>query len=146
MHEIYEFIISLSHTAIKFDDWVSTIKSDMLNMRLKNCDYGCFAMLIREVAFKSKEIGNHNYLEVPESIEDLGLCDIYMQRTKPSIIQFYALPDRDYKYLIKPVLGYLFDKIHHVELSVDDNTIFDAKGDVIKPSNILNIEIIDDDV
>lgn len=33
--------------------------------------WGPYAMLVREVAALSKEVGNHDYLDAPEIIEDI---------------------------------------------------------------------------
>ena len=40
------------------------------NLR-ENCHYGPYAMLVREIAFNSQVVGNHDYLKIPEIIEDM---------------------------------------------------------------------------
>lgn len=143
LQEIYKFVKSSNHLAIEFSDWIGSISNQTLKSRLKDNNYGSFAMLVRETAFISGEMRNHNYLKAPESIEDLELHGLYTQKAKPAIIQFCAPPDRENSRLIKSVLAYLYDKVHGNELSTDDNTTFDAKGNTIKPCDILNIEYIE---
>jgi len=45
--------------------------------------HGPFAMLVRESAFNASEIGNHDYLKLPEIIEDV--CWGYQEKFKESI-------------------------------------------------------------
>lgn len=111
--------------------------------------HGPYAMLIRDTAFKPGEIGNHDYLDVPEIVEDIcvsfeklcgyDLLDQYRKATRPCIVKFvsnFGDPNN-----ISPVLYYLYKKIHRKRLNLYCNTTYDAKGPIL-PENILNVEFL----
>jgi len=60
--------------------------------------WGPYAILVRDHAFKSEEVGNHDYLSGPEIVENIcyGFEDIYhidvlsefRAKTKPCIVKF----------------------------------------------------------
>ena len=112
---------------------------------------GPYAMLIRDTAFKSDEMGNHDYLKVPEIIEDIcirfkevyshDLLEMYIKSTQSCIIKFvsdFANPDN-----ISAAIYYLHNKIHHKDLSIYCNNCFDGEGNHIPRENILNVEFLD---
>ena len=52
------------------------VPDDLNNEKTTNrLHSGPYAMLVKESAFRSSEIGNHDYLEFPEIVEDI--CNGY---------------------------------------------------------------------
>lgn len=54
---------------------------------------GPYAMLVREAAFRAGEIGNHDYLVVPEIVQDI--CRGYEERFNASIVSRTAAVHRE---------------------------------------------------
>lgn len=101
---------------------------------------GPFGMLIKDVAFKAEEIGNHDYLNVPEIIEDMGFADIYKKNAIPVIVKFQTKREYDEKYYLRYVLNYIYSMVTEKKLSMDCNTCYDGKNQYISPSNIIYVE------
>jgi hypothetical protein len=110
---------------------------------------GPYAMLVRETAFHSKAMGNHDYLKLPEIIEDI--CNGYERQYHESIheeiteglrkcIVKFEVPDKESSKLVAPALFYCWCKAHNWELSVYANTCYDARGEAIPHSAIRKIE------
>ena len=112
---------------------------------------GPSAMLVRDVAFGAKSMGNHDYLRLPEILEDicngyrekygLSIHNDVVQALKPCIVKFKS------KYRIdngcfKAALFYVRNCLNGDPPSVDGNTCFDARGNVIPNEDILSIEYL----
>lgn len=118
--------------------------------------YGPYAMLVKEVAFLSKELGNHDYLNIPEIIEDIAIgiennfninfTDLYFAHSYPIIVKFIVDFSKCHYYTTKPLiesaLQYVYAKINNYELHFDCNTCYDGKNNSIHRQNILYIEKI----
>lgn len=115
--------------------------------------WGPYAMLIREAAFKSKEMGNHDYLWLPEIIEDIcnAYCDEFgtyihddvVESLKPCIVKFKSPYSRD-DGCVSTALYYLHACIKKEGMRWDTNTCFDGEATTIPYENILSIEFIDE--
>ena len=113
---------------------------------------GPYAILVRESAFHSAAIGNHDYLKMPEIIEDI--CNGYEQDTgecifdeianafKPCIVKFEESDLADDRHLMHVVLYYCWSKCRNEELCHLANTCFDANGRIIPRSAIRKIEFL----
>ena len=121
--------------------------------RMKSTDefhWGPYAMLVKDAAFSSEEIGNHDYLKIPEIVEDICVCfeqiyginlaEIYMKNSKSMIVKFIS--DDVKEYYIGVALYYLYNKLHGLEMSLNCNTCYDAKAKSIPKESILTIEEI----
>jgi hypothetical protein len=117
--------------------------------------HGPYAMLVREVAFQSDSIGYHDYLGIPEIVEDI--CNGFKAKTGESIlerVQKFLKPcivkfeDRDGSdrpddpHLRRTLLYYCWSKCRSEELCYLANTCFDAGGAVIPRSEIKSIEFL----
>lgn len=49
--------------------------------------WGPYAMLVKDTAYHSRDLGNHDYLRMPEIIEDI--CNGYQKQFGEPIIEFY---------------------------------------------------------
>lgn len=114
--------------------------------------HGPYAMLVRESAFRSAEIGNHDYLELPEIIEDI--CWGYQETFKesiqgeikaalrPCIVKFEDRSGRQSD-VIRPVLQYCLCKARNEELHFHANTCFDGGCAAVPFESIEKIEFLD---
>ena len=131
----------------------SDIENYHYNLKTSNpFHYGPFAMLVKDTAFKAKEIGNHDYLWIPEIIEDicnayhdkfgLSIHDDVVKSLKPCIVKFkscYRIDDG----CIRAALYYLHACIQKEGLCIDVNTCFDGKCKIIPFEDIMEIEFIE---
>lgn len=113
--------------------------------------HGPFAMLVRESAFKSSEIGNHDYLRLPEIIEDIcwgykeqfkvGIQDEIMAALRPCIVKF---EDRSgtRSDVIRPILRYCLCKARSEELHIHANTCFDGRDEAVPFESIQKIDFL----
>jgi hypothetical protein len=117
-------------------------------------DWGSFAMLVKESAFKPSEIGNHDYLMLPEIYE--LICVIYKEKygviirddiikaLKPCIVKFRSNKGIT-KHYVDVAIYYLYCKFNNLQLSLDTNTCFDGGNMIIMPKDILKIEFLEDE-
>lgn len=112
--------------------------------------WGPSAMLVRDVAFRAREIGNHDYLRIPEIVEDicngyydkygLNIYDEVFKSLKPCIVKFKSNFRID-EGCVKSALYYIYASIKGDGLS--SCTCFDAQAKKIPPEDILKIEFLD---
>jgi len=115
---------------------------------------GPFGMLIRENAFKANSLGNHDYLAIPEIIEDIFLCvekahqiDLrsqFQHQAKSCIVKFRI--DTCSLGAISTALNYIYQKVHNQNLSRISLFDFDANGMAISANQIACIECPPDNV
>ncbi|MED4907488.1 hypothetical protein P9761_04355 [Brevibacillus centrosporus] len=134
-----KFVESKSHSA-----WLYHLKlGDKFH-------WGPYAMLVREIAFVSEEVGNHDYLDAPEIVEDIchvfdgmyhcNLLERFRMETYPCIVKFQSNQSKDYYLGI--VLNFLYYQYHGMEMSLHCNTCFDGKGESVTFEQILKVEFI----
>lgn len=123
--------------------------SSLYKFRISNNDFkGPYAISIKETAFVSDQIRNHDYLAVPEIIKDICFCfeqtfgyDLFKEYTRnsdPCIVKFkteFSHPD-----LIGKVLFYIYQRVHEKELNSNCKASYNANGNKIPPEDILKIE------
>lgn len=93
-----------------------------------SCRQGPFAMLVKDVAFCHDEIGHHDYLAIPECVEDMGeeIADLFYKNSISVIVKFKAKPQFEAKWYLEKVVCYLYYVIHKMGLSIDCNTCYEA--------------------
>lgn len=103
---------------------------------------GPFAMLVKDVAFCHDEIGNHDYLAIPECVEDMGeeIADLFSENSISVVVKFQAQPQFETEWYLKKVMCYLYCAIHKIELSVDCNTCYEAPLHRIPPEDIIYVK------
>jgi len=123
----------------------------LYNLKLsKKSLCGPYAMLIKEVAFCPHDIGNHDYLKIPEIVEDIcmvyqeqfgeDLAEKFISSTKPCIVKF--INDSVDEYYLGVVMNYLYHVHKGLKISLNCNTSYDAKGELIPNKNIVKIEFL----
>lgn len=110
---------------------------------------GPYAMLVRDVASRANEIGNHDYLWLPEIMEDI--CTGYQERFNeclaehlsaalvPTVVKFWSATQKG-DYCVQAALNYLYRTVHNKPLNIDANTGYDGNNVTIPPNQIICIE------
>lgn len=128
------------------------VKDFQFGLKTINSIYhGPYAMLVREAAFNSDKICNHDYLEVPEIIEDIcngyreqfGHCiyDIVTSKLEKCIVKFKS---NNYTglHLLAPALLYCWCILRKEEFRSFANTCFDSEGIPISKEQIISVEFL----
>jgi hypothetical protein len=113
--------------------------------------HGPYAMLVRESAFNAAEIGNHDYLALPEIVEDI--CAGYRERFKESIQAEIKAALRPFivKFedksgtrsdVLSPVIRYCHCKAWKDALHTHTNTCFDGEGKTVPFESIQRIDYL----
>lgn len=161
LENIWDLLFTLQEGFLSKDEWSVFRKSleseytsnSALLYRMKTSDkklWGPYAMLIREVTFHSKEIGNHDYLKAPEIIEDIcfpfqekygfDLLTKFQEVTSSCIVKFETTDVEEW--YIGVVINFLYHKHHNLELNLDCNACFDNGGKSIPNESLLQIEYL----
>lgn len=79
------------------------------------CRQGPFAMLVKDGFFSHDEMGNHNYLSIPEWVEDMGagIAKLFYDNSKSVIVKFRAIPQFEAEAYLESVLCYLYCALNH---------------------------------
>lgn len=156
---IWDFLYELTNSTISFAEW-SSFKNNLGNnqsaklyhLKINNSMYwGPYAMLIRDAAFRPHELGNHDYLRIPEIIEDICYCfaerfhidllESYITNTRPCIVKFFQNNIELTNDCIKAAFYYLYNIYHAKEFPDLCNMCFDGGG-IIPKENILRVEFL----
>lgn len=110
--------------------------------------HGPYAMLVREVAFHAADVGNHDYLGIPEIIEDIcngyrarfgeDITDVVTDSLHECIVKFRSAKYTD-EHLLAPALLYCWGVVNQEAFSPFANTCFDGEAVPIPASAILSI-------
>lgn len=114
--------------------------------------WGPYAILIREVAFHAHSLHQHDYLAMPEIIEDIcngyesaygmSIIDIYKSALLPCIVKFRS--DCSYpKDCIKAALCYVRTYVRGERPDGGAVICFDGKGRQIPVSSIMSVEHVE---
>ena len=154
---IWEMILSMFRHSQHFSRLQVMKKEGVSNYHYKlkatnPFHWGPFAMLVRDVAFVPERLANHDYLRLPEIIEDI--CDGYRAKygisihkevvsaLVPCIVKFVARGNIGVVG-IAPAIYYVYRGMRGEPISDYANTCFDAGGKVIPRADILKIEYIE---
>ncbi len=128
------------------------VGNSLYKLKTKNSMYaGPYAMLVKEIAFNSDEVGHHDYLRIPEIMEDI--CNGYKVKYGDVIIDYLycALTPKIVKFIsskkvnvscVESALHYAYQSCKSKKMSLNSNTCFDGSNKIIPHSDILNIDII----
>lgn len=113
---------------------------------------GPHAILVREVADYANELGQHDYLRMPEIIEDLceevradcglDLLPVYEERWRPAMVKFVAPADDSGEYALGVALRYL--RAMELEGKPDQGAVwgFDGGNQAVPPERILRVDFV----
>jgi hypothetical protein len=158
LEEIWGFLYSLIDKDFNEQEWMN-FKNNIITKHagngsflynLKTTDdfyWGPYAMLVHEIAHCSEEVNNHDYLEIPEIVEDIcntfqdvygrNLKELFLEKTSSYVIKFIS-HETDIVYL-KSALYYLYKNHFNEVLDDNNNACFDAKGKVIMHDSIVDV-------
>jgi hypothetical protein len=154
---IWQTLFEIFKDTNHFSNIVKLKSNGVMNFMYKekssqSSSWGPFAILVKEIAFKAKEIGAWDYLCMPEIIDDicneykntfgLSIYEDVSKSLKPCIIKFKSSHGIN-KVYVRSALYYLYACIHNVKLSLDTNACFDANNNKIPLEDIMKIEFID---
>lgn len=157
VERIWDDLYSLISSELSFEKWMEFRKHKMsghyaflYHLKTKSkIHWGPFAMLVKPILFIPKNVGNHDYLKIPEIIEDIIICfnslypkikleEKFLQNSRPCIVKFIT-PITDWNFL-EPALNYLYHEINGLNHSYSSNTCYDGKGKRIPKELITEIE------
>jgi hypothetical protein len=109
---------------------------------------GPYAVLVREMLLRPSETGSHDFLSVPEIIEDIcmsyedafgaDLRDAFVKATRPCIVKFAS---REVGYAsVAAAITYVHRTLRREELLLECNTCFDGEGRRISAEAILKVD------
>ncbi|MDA1786280.1 hypothetical protein PDL07_26885 [Bacillus cereus] len=117
-------------------------------------EWGPYGLLIREITFippeEFSDIGNHDYLKIPEIIEDiciefekqynLQLEERFKNNSSRCIVHFYTFDTKET--YIGSALLYLYLCFHDFKMENDCSISFDGKGVKVPSEHILSVELL----
>lgn|GEM_PF-560112 len=123
--------------------------------RLKHNDqfhWGPYAVLVKETAFNASDLSQHDYLGMPEIIEDI--CNGYEERFGDSIIEIYesSLVPKIVKFqshqrldsgCVEAALFYAYELVRGNPPSSNCVTCFDGEGIKIEPSSVISVTTVE---
>ncbi len=118
-------------------------------------DKGPCAMLNLDAVINAASYTCHNYIDMPEIIEDYAhvkygdcsveLLELYREAASPIIVEFWTAPDDPYnpniKHIVSTILFYLYKVIHSEQdrMGLYCNTCYSGHGNKITSEQILKV-------
>ncbi|HGS5167788.1 hypothetical protein [Vibrio alginolyticus] len=113
--------------------------------------WGPYGILVRDVAFNTSKLSQHDYLGMPELVEDIlnaykkqfGIC-LYSHYEKvlvPKLVKFQCTSRLD-DGCIEAALGYLYARVRGEQVNGMSVTCIDMSGVAITPSQIMAVETV----
>jgi hypothetical protein len=123
-----------------------------LNKTQESLHWGPYAILVREVAFHATKLSQHDYLGMPEIIEDIcngflktagiDLMPEFIEKLKPAIVKFIYTDNYD-ESCIATALCYAHSRIHEGAPCTNSVYCFDGENNPVPAQHILKVEIVD---
>jgi hypothetical protein len=114
--------------------------------------WGPYAVLVRDVAFHAETLCQHDYLGMPEIIEDIcnGLSggsepdfnELFSSRLKPAIVKFIAGSNNDDAVCIATAISYLHSCIHAGAPDTNSVYCFDGDNNPVPAHDIARVDFI----
>lgn len=114
--------------------------------------WGPYAILIRELAFHAESCSQHDYLGMPEIIDDLceeirnacqlDLLPIFKERWQPALVKFVAAADSLVEAYLGVALCYLRSAL--LDGAPDSNSVmcFDGGSVPVSPEQIIRVDFV----
>lgn len=122
------------------------------NKNRNDLHWGPYAILVKEVAAHATRLCQHDYLAMPEIIEDIcngyekkygySIIEEYQKKLKPCIVKFSAPEDSDSFGNTIAALSYAYTCVRKKEVGMNAVTCFDGNNQKIPSENIISIEYI----
>jgi hypothetical protein len=159
LEKIWEMLLPLVNTFEQRENLTELRVQGVPNKHFKlkvneSMHQGPYGLLILDVGFRSEEVGNHDYLGIPEIIEDIcdgyhvkfneSIKEIIINKLKKCVVKFEAnteTKETNHRFLT-PALSYCWCIINEEELGLDESTCFDSEGKIIPKNQIIEIKFI----
>lgn len=122
------------------------------NKTQNSMHWGPYAILVREVASCAADLSQHDYLAMPEIIEDIcngfdgpvrdELLTVFSAKLRPAVVKFTAPVDQGEAY-IATALCYVRSMIQEGRLDTNSVICFDGENYPVPPHDILKVEFVD---
>jgi hypothetical protein len=122
------------------------------NKTQNSIHWGPYAILVRDVASCAANLSQHDYLAMPEIIEDIcngfdspvreELLTVFNVKLRPAVVKFTAPADQDEAY-ISTALCYVHSMIQEGKLDTNSVMCFDGENNPVPPHDILKVEFVD---
>lgn len=123
-------------------DWQYSMKSK------DPVHWGPYGILVKDVAFCAKDLGQHDYLGMPEIIEDIcngynaqhgeSISEIYSNALIPKIVKFKSSHRLDSR-CVEAAISYVYTHIRKQPPCCWSVTCFDGAGVTISTEDILSV-------
>lgn len=128
------------------------VLDEMFSLKVRDVfHHGPYAMLVRDAAFNASSLWNHDYLEVPEIIEDIcngyreqfghSIYDVVTKGLAKCIVKFISTKTTG-EHLLAPVLLYCCEFLRKEEFSPFANTCFDSEGVPVTRDQIVQVQFL----
>lgn len=114
--------------------------------------WGPYAILVREVASHANDLGQHDYLAMPEIIEDLceevklasglELLPAFQERLRPVIVKFVAPAGDSAEFAVRVALRYLQSCFREGVPGHGAVWCFDGGNTAVPPGQVLKVEFV----
>jgi hypothetical protein len=114
--------------------------------------WGPYAILVREVASCANDLGQHDYLAMPEIIEDLceeielasgrDLLPVFQERLRPAIVKFVAPAGNSAEFAVRVALRYLQSSFLEGTPGHGAVWCFDGENTTVSPGQVLKVEFV----
>lgn len=123
-----------------------------VNKTQNSIHWGPYAILVRDAASCAADLSQHDYLAMPEIIEDIcngfndpireELLAVFGAKLRPAVVKFTAPVDQDQEY-IATALCYVHSMIQGGKLDTNSVICFDGENAPVLPHHILKVEFVD---
>lgn len=135
---------------------VDSVEDHLYSMKTDDSlHWGPYAMLIRDVVFYPDSVGQHDYLGMPEIIEDIcngfeksagiNLVETFEGALRPAIVKFTSEPIHEDS-CIAAAICYVFSVIHEGKPTSSCLWCFDGEGVQVQPEKILTVDFVDSEI
>lgn len=114
--------------------------------------WGPYAILVREVASCANALGQHDYLAMPEIIEDLceevelasglDLLAVFQEHLRPAIVKFVAPAGNSAEFAVRVALRYLQSSFLEGTPGHGAVWCFDGENTSVPPEQVLKVEFV----
>ncbi|MBB2984622.1 hypothetical protein [Paraburkholderia tropica] len=114
--------------------------------------WGPYAILVREVASCANDLGQHDYLAMPEIIEDLceevglasglDLLPVFQERLRPAVVKFVAPAGNSAEFAVRVALRYLQSSFLEGTPGHGAVWCFDGENTTVPPGQVLKVEFV----
>ncbi|MCP2092019.1 UNVERIFIED_ORG: hypothetical protein J2Y81_008125 [Paraburkholderia sediminicola] len=114
--------------------------------------WGPYAILVREVASCANDLGQHDYLAMPEIIEDLceevelasglDLLPVFQERLRPAVVKFVAPAGNSAEFAVRVALRYLQSSFREGTPGHGSVWCFDGENTAVPPEQVLKVEFV----